>query len=58
MIMDNKPELVQKLESKHMKTYEITDLKDMLYKATEKFAKKPAFKVKDKDGKIHDITYA
>lgn len=58
MIMDNKPELVQKLESKHMKTYEITDLKDMLYKATEKFAKKPAFKVKDKDGKIHEITYA
>lgn len=58
MIMDNKPELVQKLESKHMKTYEITDLKDMLYKATEKFAKKPAFKVKDKDGKIQEVTYA
>ena len=55
--MGNKPELVQKLESKYMKTYEITDLKDMLYKATEKFSKKPAFKVKDENGKIKEISY-
>ncbi len=55
--MENKPELVQKLESKYMKTYEITDLKDMLYKATEKFSKKPAFKVKDENGKIKEISY-
>ena len=40
-----------------MKTYEITDLKDMLYKATEKFSKKPAFKVKDENGKIKEISY-
>ena len=55
--MDNKPELVQKLEKKYMQTYEITDLKDMLYKASEKFEKKPAFKVKNKDGKIEEISY-
>ena len=55
--MENKPELVQKLESKYMKTYEITDLKDMLYKATEKFSKKPAFKMKDENGKIKEISY-
>ena len=45
--MENKPELVQKLESKYMHTYEITDLKDMLYKASEKFEKKPAFNIKN-----------
>ena len=55
--MENKPELVQKLENKYMKTYEITDLKDMLYKATEKFSKKPAFKVKNENGKIIEISY-
>lgn len=55
--MENKPELVQKLESKYMKTYEISDLRDMLYKASEKFTKRPAFKVKDKNGKIQEISY-
>lgn len=55
--MENKPELVQKLESKYMHTYEITDLKDMLYKASEKFEKKPAFNIKNKDGKIEEISY-
>ena len=57
-LMENKPELVQNLESKYMKTYEITDLKDMLYKATENFSNKPAFKVKDANGKIQEISYA
>ncbi|MBQ9297961.1 MAG: AMP-binding protein [Clostridia bacterium] len=55
--MNTKPELVQKLESKYMKTYEITDLKDMLLKATDKFSNKPAFKVKDENGKIQKISY-
>ncbi len=55
--MNNKPELVQKLESKYMKTYEITDLKDMITKASQKFANKPAFKVKDKEGKIQEVSY-
>lgn len=55
--MENKPELVQNLEAKYMKTYEITDLKDMITKATQKFAKKPAFKVKNKNGKIQEVSY-
>lgn len=55
--MSNKPDLVQKLENKYMKTYEITDLKDMITKSSKKFSSKPAFKVKDKDGKIKEISY-
>ena len=34
--MENKPILVQELEKKYMKTYEITDFKDLLYKTYEK----------------------
>lgn len=38
-------------EIKYFKTYEITDLKDMLYKTTKKNSNKIAFKLKDKNGK-------
>ena len=55
--MNNKPELVQELESKYMKTYEITDLKDMLFKAANRFQNKPAFKMKDEKGNIVEISY-
>lgn len=41
----------------YFKTYEITDLKDMLTKTTSKNAKKIAFKLKDKMGKIINKTY-
>ena len=54
--MENKPVLVQELEKKYMKTYEITDFKDLLYKTYEKNKEKVAFKIKE-DGKIKEITY-
>ena len=38
--MENKPVLVQELEKKYMKTYEITDFKDLLYKHTKKIKRK------------------
>lgn len=41
----------------YFKTYEITDLKDMLQKTAEKNAKRIAFKIKNKDGKIINKTY-
>lgn len=42
---------------KYFKTYEINDLKDMLYKTTEKNGNKTAFKLKDINGKIIRKTY-
>lgn len=54
--MENKPILVQELEKKYMKTYEITDFKDLLYKTYERNKEKVAFKVKE-EGKIKEITY-
>lgn len=41
----------------YFRTYEITDLKDMLEKATSKNAKKTAFKLKNAEGKIINKTY-
>ena len=38
-------------------TYEIKDLKDMLYKTTLRNGSKVAFKLKDKEGKIYTKTY-
>lgn len=46
-----------KKEINYFKTYEITDLKDMLNKTTKNNAKKVAFKLKDKAGKILNKTY-
>lgn len=41
----------------YFKTYEITDLKDLLEKTTSKNAKKIAFKLKNPAGKIINKTY-
>ena len=41
----------------YFKTYEITDLKDMLIKTTKKNLEKKAFNLKDKNGKIYFKTY-
>ena len=41
----------------YFKTYEIHDLKDMLYKTTMKNSTKTAFKLKDIDGKIYKKTF-
>ena len=55
--MDDKPLLIQELEKKYIKTYEITDFKDLLEKACKKFSKRTAFKVKNEKGIITDISY-
>lgn len=39
------------------KTREITDLKDMLNKSLERFPKRTAFKVKNENGEIHNVSY-
>lgn len=41
----------------YFKTYEISDLRDMLIKTTAKNSEKIAFKLKDKDGKIYSKSY-
>lgn len=48
----------EKLQNKFHKTVPITDLKDMLYKSAERFANKPAFKLKDSIGTIYKVTYS
>ena len=45
------------LKTKYFKVHEITDFKDLLYKSAEKFKNKPAFKLKDKFGKIYNVKY-
>ena len=45
-------------EIKYFETYEVTDLKDMLIKTTNKNYNKIAFKLKDENGKIFYKTYS
>ena len=54
--MDEKPELIKKLEKKYIKTYEISDFKDLLEKVGQRYAEDIAFKVKE-DGKIREISF-
>ena len=42
---------------KYFKTYDITDLRDMLYKTTLNNKKKTAFRLKDKTGRIYNVSY-
>ena len=41
----------------YLKTYEIADLRDMLYKTTKKNANKTAFKLKNEEGRIYKKTF-
>lgn len=54
--MDEKSDLISQLEKKYIKTYEISNLKDLLIKAEQKYAKDIAFKVKE-NGKIVEISF-
>ena len=45
------------LKTKYFKVPTITDFKDLLYKSAEMFKNKPAFKLKDKFGKIYSVKY-
>ncbi|MBQ9267180.1 MAG: AMP-binding protein [Clostridia bacterium] len=47
-----------KKEFKFFETYEINDLKDMLFKTTQRNKNRVAFRLKDSNGKIYTKTYA
>ena len=48
----------EQLKKKYHKTEEVTNFKDMLYRSADIYRSRTAFKMKDKDGKIYNITYA
>ncbi len=50
--------LAEQMQNKFHTTNKITDLKDMLYKSTEKFGNKIAFKLKNSNGNIYKISYS
>ena len=49
--------LAEKLKKKYHKALEVTDLKDLLYKSATRYARRSAFKLKDKVGNIYKVTY-
>lgn len=50
--------LAEKMQYNFHETYEITDLKDMLYKSVEKFGERIAFKLKNYADKIYKVSYS
>ena len=57
-MMENKLNVAEQLKKKYHKTEEVTNFKDMLYRSSDIYHSRTAFKVKDKDGNINSITYA
>ncbi len=45
------------LQKKYHKTDEVTDFKDMLYRSSEIYKNRIAFKLKDENGTIYTVTY-
>lgn len=45
------------LKSKYFKIHTVTDLKNLLYTSAEKFKNRTAFKLKDKNKKIYNVSY-
>ena len=45
------------LKKKYHKTDEVTNFKDMLYRSANLYSSRPAFKLKDKNGNIYNVTY-
>ena len=45
------------LKTKYFNVHAITDLKDLLYKSATMYKKRTAFKLKDKAGKIYNVSY-
>lgn len=45
------------LKTKYFKIHTVTDLKDLLYKSSEMYKNRNAFKLKDKNGKIYGVKY-
>ena len=55
--MKNKLSAAEQLKKKYHKTEEVTNFKDMLYRSSDIYRARTAFKIKDKDGNIQSITY-
>ena len=55
--MKNKLSAAEQLKKKYHKTEEVTNFKDKLYRSTDIYRARTAFKIKDKDGNIQSITY-
>ena len=45
------------LKTKYFKVHSITDLKDLLFKSASMYKKRAAFKLKNKDGNIYNVSY-
>ena len=45
------------LKTKYFKVHKVTDLKDLIYKSADMYKKRTAFKLKDKEGKIYNVSY-
>ena len=46
------------LKTKYFKIHNISDLKDLLYKSASMYKNRTAFKLKNKDGKIYNVSYS
>ena len=49
--------IAEKLKKKYHKTEEVTNLKDMLYRSCDIYRSRTAFKIKDENGNIKNISY-
>ena len=45
------------LKTKYFKVHTVTDLKDLLYQSAKRYKNRTAFKLKDKNSKIYNVTY-
>ena len=55
--MEKELTVAEKLKKKYHKTEEVTNLKDMLYRSCDIYRSRTAFKIKDKNGNIKNISY-
>lgn len=45
------------LKTKYFKVHEVIDLKDLIFKSAKMYKKRTAFKLKNKNGKIYNVSY-
>ena len=55
--MEKELTVAEKLKKKYHKTEEVTNFKDMLYRSCDIYRSRTAFKIKDKNGNIKNISY-
>lgn len=55
--MKEKLNVAEQLKKKYHKTEEVTNFKDMLYRSSDIYRSRTAFKIKDKQGTVQSISY-